>query len=137
MTVDALFQRIVALRNTIEGITISGGEPLQQCRALLSLLRRVRRGTRLSVLVFSGYAWDEVRRMSDANALLDCIDVLIAGRYDQTQRLARDLRGSANKTVHLLTDRYTMDDLHSTPTAEVIITAEGDVVVSGIEPVRW
>ena len=137
MTVDALFQRIVALRNTIEGITISGGEPLQQCRALLSLLRRVRRGTRLSVLVFSGYAWDEVRRMSDANALLDCIDVLIAGRYDQTQRLARDLRGSANKTVHLLTNRYTMDDLHSTPTAEVIITAEGDVVVSGIEPVRW
>jgi anaerobic ribonucleoside-triphosphate reductase activating protein len=63
--------------------------------------------------------------------------VLIAGRYDRSQRLARELRGSANKTVHLLSDRYEMDDLRAALPAEVIITAEGEVVISGIDPMKW
>ncbi|NVM26586.1 MAG: radical SAM protein [Desulfobacterales bacterium] len=137
VSVGDLFGRIVALGDAIEGITISGGEPLQQRRPLLALLRRVRRETPLSVLLFTGYTWEKVQRMPNAEALLACVDVLIAGRYDASQRLARDLRGSTNKTVHFLTDRYTMDDLQSVPPTEVIITAEGEVIVSGIDPVRY
>jgi anaerobic ribonucleoside-triphosphate reductase activating protein len=141
--VDDLFERVVALGNAIEGISISGGEPLQQPQPLLTLLRRVRQETPLSALVFTGYTWEEIQRRPAARALLACIDVLIAGRYDDSRRLApenvseRFLRSSANQTVHLLTDRYRMDDLRSVPTAEVIVTAEGDVVVSGVDPVRW
>ena len=135
--VHELFQRLVALSTSIEGITISGGEPLQQRRALLALLWRVRWGTSLSVVMFTGYTWEEVQRMPEAKTLLSCVDVLIAGRYDASQRLARDLRGSANKTTHLLTDRYTMADVHAVPSAEVIITEAGEIVVSGIDPVRW
>jgi anaerobic ribonucleoside-triphosphate reductase activating protein len=137
VSVGDLFERIAALKKAVEGITISGGEPFQQRRPLLALLWRVRQETTLSVVLFTGYTWDEVQRMPDADALLACIDVLIAGRYDQTRRLARDLRGSANKTVHFLTNRYTMEDLQAVPYAEVIITAEGNVVMSGIEVVRW
>ena len=137
VSVGDLFERIAALNKAVEGITISGGEPFQQRRPLLALLWRVRQETTLSVVLFTGYTWDEVQRMPDADALLACIDVLIAGRYDQTRRLARDLRGSANKTVHFLTNRYTMEDLQAVPYAEVIITAEGNVVMSGIEVVRW
>lgn len=136
MPVTALFQRLIAHSASIEGLTISGGEPLQQRRALLALLRRVRQETPLSVVLFTGYTWDEVQRMPDAEELLSYVDVLIAGRYDASQRLARDLRGSANKTVHVLTDRYTMADLQTVPHAEVIITEAGEIVVSGIDPVR-
>jgi len=135
--VTALFQRLIALSASIEGLTISGGEPLQQRRALLALLRRVRQETPLSVVLFTGYTWDEVQRMPDAEELLSYVDVLIAGRYDASQRLARDLRGSANKTVHVLTDRYTLVDVQAVPLAEVIITEAGEIVVSGIDPVRW
>lgn len=137
VSVDALFQRLTALTPSIEGITISGGEPLQQRRALLALLQQVRRRTPLSVLLFTGYTWEEVKRMPDAEVLLACMDVGIAGRYDASQRLARDLRGSANKTVYFLTDRYTLADLQSVPLAEVIITQEGEAVMSGIDPLRW
>jgi anaerobic ribonucleoside-triphosphate reductase activating protein len=137
IAVDDLFQRIAALKETIEGVTISGGEPLQQSRPLVALLRRVREETDLSVLVFTGYTWDEIGRMPEADSLLACVDALVAGRYDQTQRLARDLRGSANKTVHFLSERYTMDDLQAVLPAEVLITAEGEVVISGIDPVKW
>lgn len=136
--VHDLFQRLVELSASIEGLTISGGEPLQQRHALLALLRRVRQETALSVVLFTGYTWEEVQRMPEAaETLLSCVDVLIAGRYVATQHLARDLRGSANKTVHLLTDRYTMAHVHAVPLAEVIITEAGGVVVSGIDPVRW
>jgi anaerobic ribonucleoside-triphosphate reductase activating protein len=137
VSVDALFQRLTALTRSIEGITISGGEPLQQRRALLALLQQVRRKTPLSVLLFTGYIWEEVERMPDAEFLLARVDVLISGRYDASQRLGRDLRGSANKTVHFLTNRYTLADLQSVPLAEVIITPEGEVVMSGIDPLRW
>jgi anaerobic ribonucleoside-triphosphate reductase activating protein len=137
VAIDNLFQRIESLGSAIEGITISGGEPLQQLRPLVALLRRVREETDLSVLVFTGYAWDEIGRMPESDTLLARVDALIAGRYDQTQRLARDLRGSANKTVHLLSDRYTLDDLRDVSAAEVIITVEGDLMISGIDPPRW
>jgi anaerobic ribonucleoside-triphosphate reductase activating protein len=137
ISVDELLHRIIALEDTIEGISISGGEPFQQRGPLLALLERVREETLLSVLLFSGYAWEEIQQMPDAEALLVCIDVLIAGRYDASRPVRDGLRSSANQTVHLLTDRYTMGDLQAVPPAEVIITPEGEVLVSGVDPIKW
>jgi anaerobic ribonucleoside-triphosphate reductase activating protein len=134
--VDSLFAWIARLADTIEGISVSGGEPLQQRPALIELLRRVRNETRLSVLVFTGYTWEEVQRMQGADELLGGIDVLIAGRYDQRRRLAHALRGSANKTVHYLTKRYTQDEIGSTPTTEVIIRPDGEAVTTGIDALQ-
>ena len=136
VSVDDLFERIASLGDKIEGITISGGEPFQQSGALLRLLRRVREETRLSILIFTGYTWEEAQQMKDAGELLACADVLIAGRYDESQRVAHSLIGSRNKTLHFLTGRYAMADLPAVPQAEVIITPEGDMIVSGIEPLR-
>jgi anaerobic ribonucleoside-triphosphate reductase activating protein len=137
MVVETLLGRILVLKETIEGITISGGEPLQQRLPLLALLERVRQETDLSVLLFTGFTWEEIQRMPDSDALLSCIDVLSAGRYDASQHLARDLRGSANKTLHFLTKRYHMSDLQAIPPAEVIISPEGEIIFSGIDPVKW
>ncbi|MBI4326753.1 MAG: radical SAM protein [Chloroflexi bacterium] len=192
LSVDRLFQRIEALGDSVEGLTVSGGEPFQQLRPLTALLRHVRAETPLSIIVFTGFAWEEVRRMDRSSPLsrgtrlvqpdlltdhssrsgdfpvaeigrlesclselksairnpqsekrrggpevLDYVDVLIAGGYDETRRIARGLRGSANKTVHLLTSRYTLDDLQQVPEAEVILTPAGDALMSGIEPLQW
>lgn len=137
LSTDELFQRIVVLSDSIEGISVSGGEPLQQRRPLLALLQRVRRETSLSVLLFSGYTWEKIKQMPGADGLRACVDVLIAGPYDPSQHLGRDLRGSANQTMHFFTDRYTMDDLKPVPPAEVIITAEGEIIVSGIAPPKF
>jgi anaerobic ribonucleoside-triphosphate reductase activating protein len=134
LPVGELFTRLAALQGTIEGLTVSGGEPLQQLVPLLDLLRRVRQETSLTTLLFSGFTWAEIQRMPAAASLLGCVDVLIAGRYEAGQRLARDLRGSANKTTHFLTGRYTPADLQAVPPAEVIITPTGEVILSGIDP---
>jgi anaerobic ribonucleoside-triphosphate reductase activating protein len=134
VSVDELVSRLVALDGEVEGLTVSGGEPFAQRPALLELLRRVRAETALSVTLFTGYTWEEAQRFPRVEELLGCIDVLIAGRYDRRQRIAHDLRGSANKTLHFLTDRYGPADLRAVPPAEIVITPEGDIVLSGIDP---
>jgi anaerobic ribonucleoside-triphosphate reductase activating protein len=134
---DDLCERIAALGGDIEGVTVSGGEPLQQPRPLLALLQRLRRETALSVLVFTGFAWEEVQRLPAIDELLACVDVLIAGRYDASRHLARHLRGSANKTVHFLTNRYGPADLERVPPGEVIVTPAGEVEITGADSLRW
>ncbi|WP_207936642.1 4Fe-4S single cluster domain-containing protein [Actinomadura sp. KC216] len=111
VTVDEMFAHIAVLGGRIEGVTITGGEPLQQFRPLLRLLGRIREETSLSALVLTGFGWDEIVRMPGAAALRERVDVLVAGRYERDLRLRRGLRGSSNKTVHLFTDRYTTSDL--------------------------
>jgi anaerobic ribonucleoside-triphosphate reductase activating protein len=129
-----LVAQIVAEAESIEGITLSGGKPLQQPEALLELLFTVRAQTTLSVILLSGSTLFEVQHLPLGPSILAHIDVLIAGRYVQTRRLAYGLRGSANKTVHLLTDRYTLEDIEQILPAEVIIDVAGDIAISGVDP---
>lgn len=134
VTVEDLFSRIAALGERIEGVTVSGGEPFQQRGPVLELLRLLRARTSLSAILFTGYSYDEVRRMPGAAELPSLLDVLVAGRYERELRRARGLRGSANKTVHLFTGRYALAELDEVPEAEVIIRPDGELVVSGIDP---
>lgn len=137
VSVDDLFAALVPLQDRIEGLTVSGGEPLQQRRPLQTLLERVRRETSLSVLVFTGFSWQEVQRMPAIESLLASIDVLLAGRYVASQRVASGLLGSANKTIHFLSGRYQASDLENIPEAEVILSRDGQIYFSGIDPLRW
>lgn len=136
--VENLFQRIVAETNLIEGVTISGGEPLQQPGPVIELLRLIKENTLLSIILFTGFQTDEIAKLNQVNQALLCyVDVLIAGRYDQSRRVAQGLIGSSNKTLRFLTQRYHLTDLEAVPPAEIILTPEGEVVMSGIDPVKW
>jgi anaerobic ribonucleoside-triphosphate reductase activating protein len=134
VSVEELLDRLAPAPSDIEGITISGGEPFEQPEGLLELLSGVRARTPLSTLVLSGYALGEIRNLPRSSEILPLIDVLIAGRYVQARRLALGLRGSSNKKVHILTDRYRPADIDRTPEAEVWIDPEGNLSLSGIEP---
>lgn len=135
--VSELLEQIAAGVDQVEGLTISGGEPLHQASALRFLLAGVKEKTRLSVILFSGFSWDEIQAQPKAIRLLPYLDVLIAGRYVAAQRQASGLIGSANKSVHFLTPRYTAGDLKDIPQGEVLIGPAGDVVLSGIDPLEW
>ncbi|HEY5945552.1 MAG TPA: 4Fe-4S single cluster domain-containing protein, partial [Kofleriaceae bacterium] len=103
-TVAAIAQQLADTPG-IEGISLSGGEPLQQPQAAAALLDAAR-ALGLSTLAFSGYTVDEIRALPLGPAVLDRLDVLIDGRYVAAQRLATGLRGSANQRIQLLTSRY-------------------------------
>ena len=138
LTVDEVVAMIAATPR-IEGITLSGGEPMQQPEAALALLERVRAEPTLaglSTLAFSGYTIEEIRSQPLGAHLLAHLDVLIDGRYRAGERSGVGLRGSTNQRVHLLSARYTQADVAATPVTELRITAEGAVIATGVDPLK-
>ena len=132
--VDDLVGEIAARRDTISGLTVSGGEPFQQPASLHRLLHGIAAASDLSILVFSGYRLAEIERMAEGPSILRRIDVLIAGRYLPSRHLATGMLGSNNQHIHLLTDRYSIGDITQTPAGEVRIATDGRVTVTGIDP---
>jgi anaerobic ribonucleoside-triphosphate reductase activating protein len=133
-TVDEVAQQL-ATTHGIEGISLSGGEPLQQPEAAAALLDAAR-ALGLSTLAFSGYTVDEIRALPHGPDVLARLDVLVDGRYVAGERLATGLRGSANQRIHLLTARYRLADVEATPVAEIRIALGGDVVLTGVNPLK-
>jgi len=135
--ISDLLPYLISLAPSLEGLTLSGGEPLQQFDAVLALLTQLRAVTSLPTLVSTGYTWEEVQKMPKVSDLIACVDVLLTGRYDVSLHLGRTLQGSANKRIHLLTHRYTLRDLEEVPDTEIFITSGGEVMASGIDPLRF
>jgi anaerobic ribonucleoside-triphosphate reductase activating protein len=139
IAVDELFRRISSIPD-IEGVSILGGEPLQQRRPVFALLRLLRASTNLSVVLFTGFTLAEIERMPEAEELPSLVDILLAGRYDDTQRLTpypRGLRGSANKTVSFFTSLYSERDLEEVPQCQIDIDDQGIVTINGMDPLIW
>lgn len=66
----------------IDGVTFSGGEPLdypQQMRALLKMV-----DGRLTRIIYSGYRLDEILKKEELLKVVKMADLSIVGRYDFT-----------------------------------------------------
>ena len=85
----------------IEGITISGGDPLLQPDKTLYLVRKAKE-TSLSVVIYSGKYYEELRELNNVtiNSILDEADILIDGPFE-IDKLNLDLayRGSENQRI--------------------------------------
>ncbi len=132
-----LVNTIAENQPSIEGITLSGGEPFLQLPAVISFLELLHQHTSLTVLLFSGYTYQQIIKMPSTDRLLTHVDLLIAGPYIESLRQASSLIGSRNKTLHFLTHHYSPADLLDLPDAEVIINSDGSIHFSGINPVQW
>ena len=128
-----LAERVLA-QPDLEGVTISGGEPLHQISPLTRFLEILRARSGLSVIVFSGFTLDEAKALSGADRLLALVDILVDGRYVEALRCADGLRGSCNQRIHLLTDRYSPADLVPCGAAEVIVEPDGHLILTGFDP---
>jgi anaerobic ribonucleoside-triphosphate reductase activating protein len=132
MTVDEIMAQVPA---DADGLSLSGGEPLQQAAAIVPLLDAAR-ARNLSTLAFSGYTREEIAALPHGPDVLARLDVLIDGRYVAAERLATGLRGSANQRILLLTERYTRGDVEATPTAEIRIAPTGELILTGVDPFK-
>ena len=89
------------------GLTVSGGEPLQQAAGLAAFLTaadEVRRGVdrELDFLVYTGY--DEAELDETRWAAAQHADVVVFGRFDVARPTELVWRGSANQRMTLRTD---------------------------------
>lgn len=128
--VNDLLERILA--TDVEGISLLGGEPLQQPVALAELCRRTREAG-LSVMIFSGYTIEEIRQLDGGNDVLAWTDLLVDGRYDRSQPdEVRRWIGSRNQRLHFLTDRYHENDPQFvSPDSIEIRLSGGELTING------
>ena len=99
MEEDALFE-IAEKSPLVRGVTFSGGEPFAQAEGFAKLAERLR-GAGYEVASYSGYTFEELMAGTPAQRrLLEALDVLIDGRYLESERsLSLIYRGSANQRI--------------------------------------
>jgi anaerobic ribonucleoside-triphosphate reductase activating protein len=125
--VGTLASRINAV-DGLRGVTLSGGEPLDQAEAVAEFLGLLR--SDLDRVLFSGYSREEMDSDPRKAAVLARVDLVVAGRYQREQALADDpWRASSNQTVHALTGRIRPQEVPA-GRVEVHIRA-GQVSVTG------
>lgn len=128
-----------------EGVTFSGGEPMQQSADVLALLESIQdRLPALSFGMYSGYSelelssgryWcrtqpPEVARQELWQRIRRRLDFAVLGRYVAERPSALPLRTSANQRLKLFSDRYREQDFEPQE-IEVHIGESGLVQVTG------
>ena len=104
--VENLIDLIKSYKEKIDGITFLGGEPLEQIEAVTEISKSVQTFG-LSVLVFTGYEYSDLKNRQDFQELIRYVDILIDGRYEEDkQDFSRPWVGSSNQNYYFFTDRY-------------------------------
>jgi anaerobic ribonucleoside-triphosphate reductase activating protein len=137
--VEALVTEIDAARRThaIVGVTLLGGEPLEQLAGVTELAAAIHaRG--LGLILFSGYARAEADALPGFERLWPSIDTLVDGRFVAREREpaasagGRRFIGSRNQVLHHRTDRYADPQLwRGSPTLELRIDPSGAIDLHG------
>ena len=102
MTVDEIIAEM--LKNPLtDGLTLSGGEPLQQAGEC-ALLAAAARENGLNVWVFTGLTFEELQNKAitepEVGKLLELTDVLVDGAFVLAERtLSLRWRGSRNQRI--------------------------------------
>lgn len=118
----------------IEGITILGGEPLQQKEGLKTFLTKIKELSSLSIMLFTGYQWEQILADKTKLELVLLCDLVIAGPF--LEKEAPDVRrwiGSKNQTIHFITDRYKnlKDNWPITKKEIEIRIREDEIIING------
>lgn len=80
-----------------KGITLTGGEPFCQAKALIPLAKLAREQG-YNIWVYSGYLYEELLKTEDASELLLLCDVLVDGPFEEDKKsLELKWKGSANQ----------------------------------------
>jgi anaerobic ribonucleoside-triphosphate reductase activating protein len=124
---------------SLDGVTFSGGEPMQQADDLAALLEGLRSALpTLSIGMFTGYSEEELetgryftrhgverdQRVALWRSIRGHLDFAVMGRYDRLQPSGGPMRTSANQVLRLFSARHTEMDF-SVQTVEITIAAGG------------
>lgn len=90
----------ISVDNPVDGFTITGGEPMDQAKELLELVKLLRL-INSDILVFSGYTHQELLKNTTQREILNEIAVLVDGPYIESLNNALPLRGSSNQNILL------------------------------------
>lgn len=104
LVTEEVMDQIISLsqKDYIEGLSVLGGEPLQQVfdKTLVTLLKRFKQEVGKSVWLYTGYTYEEAIQRQERLDILSYCDVLVDGKFEITQKdLRLKFRGSRNQRI--------------------------------------
>ena len=96
---------IISLLNDehIKRFSILGGEPLAEKNMydVLQTIIEIRKNVAdIIIWVYTGYTFEEVKRLKYGEEILDNVDTIVDGRYvDELRDLTLEFRGSSNQNI--------------------------------------
>ncbi|NLR66604.1 radical SAM protein [Chitinophaga varians] len=131
--------QILAETPDIEGLTVLGGEPMDQAAALLPFLQAVK-ASGLSLMFFSGYTKEAILESGCPHkaAIIALCDIFVDGPYLKAlTSFERPWVGSSNQRIFFQTARYQHleNKLHTIKNkVEVRIGEDGTIAINGMMP---
>ena len=84
----------------IGGLSILGGEPMQNAPGLTHMIRDIRKHSTKDIWLWSGYTFEDILEDKDRKKLLEEIDILVDGKFIEKKKdLTLKFRGSSNQRV--------------------------------------
>lgn len=88
-------------KSYIKGLTLSGGDPIDNYDDVLQLIKDFREkfGDSKDIWLYTGYLIEDLISLGKEE-ILEYIDVIVDGEYDESQRdITLDFRGSRNQRI--------------------------------------
>ncbi len=126
---------IKSYKDKIEGITFLGGEPLNQIIPVIEICKAVQKFG-LSVILFTGYEYENQKDNKNFQELIKYVDILIDGKYERDKTdFSRPWVGSSNQNYYFLSDRYNQSviseyknkiEIRINPNNKIVLTGMGN-----------
>ena len=147
LAIEVILSELVSCYNqySLDGVTLSGGEPMQQADELAELLQGLRSALpTLSFGMFTGYSEAELdtaryftrhgvdrkRRQTLWRLIRSNLDFAAMGRYNRLQPSDAPMCSSGNQALRLFSARHTKIDF-GVQTVEITIAADGSTRTTG------
>ena len=102
---DISAAEVVELCRDLEGITLHGGEPLDQSEGLLEIVKALKQHGK-TVVLFTGYQYKELVHRAQKK-VWNLADLVISGRFVESKKnIYLQFRGSTNQRVYVHKGKY-------------------------------
>lgn len=100
--IDELIKDVIS-NPIIEGVTFSGGDPLEQAESFAYMAKVFKRSS-LNIWCYTGYTFEKILEMMEENQglkeLINNIDVLVDGRFEiNNKKEGLKFKGSTNQRI--------------------------------------
>ena len=120
----------------LDGVTITGGDPLEQEDDLLALLFLLSgKNFKKGIIVFTGYQKEQLEQHPIRKKCLEYIDVLIDGVYVDELKSESDLRGSKNQQFYFFSEKIKEEELKFDHEIE-ISRSDSDIILTGFPKIN-
>lgn len=132
-TPSEIISMIKSVEKEICGITLLGGEPFEYADELAEVAKYIQ-SIGKSVIIFTGYRYEQLADKPWAASLLEQTDLLIDGRFEkELKTVSLPLIGSSNQRFIFLTDKISKEEIYGYKNRfEVRISDSGSVSFNGM-----